>query len=385
MAKTPAELEAMGLPATFTPEDLRGSFSRAEIAAMSEGDDAIFDPADIPEDMKSAGKQPTAFEAAKGWVEPKVSDKDNSDDNAEDGDDGTGDDDSDGAAAGEGDDDGDDAGDAGEGQGEGGDGDDDGDDGDAKGKGKADADAAAEPALVLPETLNEPDPEVQWADTTELAKAIEGMDGQLIDLQARYDDGDLTSEQFREEQKKLIKDQAKAQADLDRATERNEQASTAINGTWDKKVAAFIEANPTFVDRTPIKGLPNGESAMDVFDGALKYVTANSAKMGVTTMADQIRVAAEMADRYVFTYGNKKLVAESKAKADDKKNEGERKGPRKDKRPEPPVTLHGKSAVSENAPNEDRFAYLDAIEDPIEHEKAVGKLSDADLKAYLGA
>lgn len=377
MAKTPAELEAMGLPATFTPEDLRGSFSRAEIEALSQGDDAIFTPDDIPADMKTAGKQPTAFEAAKGWAEP------NDDDNPEDDDDALDDDKPDGKADGTGDDDGDDAGDAGADGGKDGDGDDAGDDGDEKGEGEADKGAATEPALVLPETLNEPDPEAQWVDTTEMAKAIEAMDGDLVDLQAKYEDGDLTSEQFREEQKKLIKTQAKAQADLDRATERNTDASAAIGSTWDKKVSAFAEANPTFVDRTPIKGLPNGESAMDVFDGALRYVTANSAKMGVNTMADQIRVAAEMADRYVFLHAKTNLVASAPTKPGDKKD-AKRTGPRTDKRPEPPVTLHGKSAVSENEPREDRFAYIEAIEDPIAYEKAIGKLSEADQKAFLG-
>lgn len=382
MAKTQAELEAMGLPATFTPEDLRGTFSKAEIAALSEGDDAIFEAADIPDDMKTAGKQPTAFEAAKGWVEPKVADKDDTD--TAEGDDGTDDDDPDAPADGTGDDDGDDAGDAGEGQGEGDDGDDAGDAGDAPDQGKADT-AAAEPAIVLPETLNEPDPEVQWADTTEMAKAVEDMDGKLLDLNARYDDGEMTAEEFREEQKKLVKTQAKAQADLDRATERNAQASTAIEATWDKKVGAFADANPAFLDATPIKGLPNGESARDAFDQALRHVTANSAKMGITTMADQIRVAAEMADRYVFVTAGVKIATGGVAKpsADGKKADKDT-GPRKDKRPEPPVTLHGKTAVAETEVREDKYAHLDSIEDPIAYEEAIGKLTEAERKEFLG-
>lgn len=364
MARDAQDLEALGLPSTFTVDDLRSGFTKAEIVALTEGDDPLIDAADLPDDIKPAPKQPSAYNLAKGWVEPSNLETGDNDDEDED------EQQQQGTRDGDEDDHGDDAGDGA------------GADDAPKGQGKAqEPGPQAAPQVSLPEVLNEADPEVEFIDTTALEEAVAGMDEKLVDLQAQYDDGELNGTQFQEAVRELAKTQAKAQADLDRAVERNTQGNELAGQTWDKKVSAFIEANPAFVDVTPIPGLTNGESARDVFDQALRYVTANAAALNTVTMADQIRVASDMANRYVFVNAGRYIAGDGKPPKTGK--DGKKLGPRTDPRPDPVQTLGRVSSVQETEPRENTFAFIDDMDDPIAQEKAINKLTPEQQKAYL--
>lgn len=360
MARDEQTLTSLGLPPTFTAEDLRGGFTREEIQALASGDDPLLDAEALPDDLKAVEKAPTAFNVAKGWVDPDPETPDEDEDE---------DPDAPKAAAGTDDDDDDpDAGEEGQGT------------GDAPAKAGQEPGAPDASAITLPEALNEPDPEPEYVDPAPFEEAVAAFDGKLIDLQAQYDDGELNATQFQTALRDLTKEQAKAQADLDRAAAANQGAEAALETAWAAKVTAFVDANPAFVDTTPIPGLQNGESARDVFDGALRHVTANAAAMGTTTMAEQIRVASEMANRYIFVSTGKQIAAEPTAKPAKATREP---GPRTDPRPDPVQTLGRVTSVQETMPRESTFDFIDAIEDPIEAEAAIAKLTPAQQKAFL--
>lgn len=359
MGNETEERKALGLPPTFTVDDLIRGFDPVEIAALAEGDDPLI--TDLPDEYKLAPKQPSALKVAKGWVDeesttPTAEDNDDDDpaprdpavDYPDDDDDAPG-------AAGE---------DAGDGA-------PDGDD-PAKAAGQT-------PEAVLPDILAEPEPELIFTPTVELEKQVAEFDDKLVALGQEFEDGDITQSEFNAKMKELARDQAKLESQIATAKSENERSLEASNQTWAKKVNAFCDANPAFVATTPIGSMK--DAPRDVFDQSLQYVTANAANLGAATMADQIRLASEMTNRFVFLQTGQHIAAIAPAADPSKKDQ--KPGPRKDPRPAPVQTLGKVTTVAETEPGENRWRHIDDIEDPIAREKALDRLSESERDDYL--
>lgn len=354
MAKNPLntaaedDLKAMGLPSAFTIEDMRTMLDPSEIAALAEGDDPLIDK--LPDDLKAAAVKPkSAFEELNPGMEDDgeddgdAADDDDGDEDADEDQDDAADDDEEGAAD-----------------------DDDADEGDAQADDPQDDQQADQT----------PDPVLTLTDTADLQTKIDQFDTALEELQGQYDDGELTTADFREKLKALTADQAKVQAELERATERNQQAQAEYAAAWFQKVETFTQARPELMDKTPIPGLPENASAYKVFDLSLKHVNTDPAfaSMG---MQERIDAAAAIANRYIEQNTGKPL-----ASAPDKAKGKAKPGPRKDPRPDPVRTLAGVTAASDNDVQDSRFAALDRM-DPLEAEAALDRMSKAEREKYL--
>lgn len=353
MAKNPLnttaedDLKAMGLPSAFTIEDMRTMLDPSEIAALAEGDDPLIDK--LPDDLKAAAVKPkSAFEE----LNPGMEDDGEDDGDADDGDgDEDADEDQDDAA-------------------------DDDEEGAADDDDAGEDDAQADDPQDDQQADQTPDPVLTLTDTTDLQKKIDQFDTALEELQSQYDDAELTNGEFRERLKALTTEQAKVQAELDRATERNQQAQTEYAAVWFQKVDQFVQGRPELMDHTPIPGLPENASAFRVWDESLKYVNTDPAfaSMG---MQERIDAAANMVNIYIEQNTGKPL-----ASAPDKAKGKAKPGPRKDPRPDPVRTLAGVTAASDNDVQDSRFAALDRM-DPLEAEAALDRMSKAEREKYL--
>ncbi|TJZ85826.1 SHOCT domain-containing protein [Paracoccus hibiscisoli] len=360
------DLRAMGLPAAFTMDDLRAAFDPAEIAAMSEGDDPLV--TDLPEDLRAAGvKSKSAY--------------DELNETAEEGDGDDGDDDPDGNGDADADEDDQDG--------------DEGDDPDAEGDGEGDedagdqaddgADADAPGDQQPPKADTTPDPVLTLKDTAELETKVNTFDSKLEDLQALYDDGELTNAEFKAKLKELTTEQSKATVELERAQEANQRVQQEYAQSWYGKVASYTAARPELMDQTPIPGLPEGASAFKVFDNALRHVTSEAGReaFGHLTMAQKIDAAAKISNAYIEQTAGKPLKAtdpKPKPKGDGKK--AEKPGPRTDKRPDRVQTLGDVPAASDMDVQNSRFAALDSM-DPMEAEDAIARMSKSEREKYL--
>ncbi|MGP9804034.1 hypothetical protein [Paracoccus sp. NSM] len=355
MAKTPLnttaedDLKAMGLPPAFTIDDMRELLDPAEIAAMAEGDDPLIDK--LPDDLKAATvKSKSAFEELNPGMEDDDADADADDD--ADGDDEDADEDQDGDAQ-------------------------DDEEGAADDGDEDEADDAAGDPQDDQQADQTPDPSLTIKDTGDLQAKVEAFDTSLDELQAQYDDGELTTSEFREKLKALTTDQAKAQAELDRATEANQRAQEEYAQTWFQKVERFTEARPELMDTKPIPGLPENASAYTVFDLSLKHVNADPA-FAALSMQERIDAAAQIANTYIEKQTGKPLTGP----APGKKGDGKKPGPRTDKRPDPVKTLGGITAASDNDVQDSRFAALDRM-DPMDAEAALDRMSPREREKYL--
>lgn len=370
MAKNPLnsasadDLVAMGLPPAFTMDDMREFLDPAEIAAQAEGDDPLVD--ELPDDIKASLVK---SKSAHDELNPGMEDDDESDPGDGSGDDG----DDDGAGAGDdGDGDRDDAG-AGE---------DDGDDAQDDGSDAGDADQSeAQDDVEAPEADQTPDPVLTFTDTADLEARVAGFDDKIEALQQQYDDGELTNADLKAKLREITSEQTQATVELERAKEANTKAQQDYANVWYGKVQAFTTARPELMDQKPIAGEPNGASAYQVFDHALRHVNSEAGKatFGHLTMAEKIEAASILANEYVKTHTGTELLA---PKAAPKKKKAEQPGPRTDPRPAPVKTLANVPAATDNDVQDSRFAALDRM-DPLDAEAALDRMSEAERAKYL--
>lgn len=381
MAKNPLnsaeadDLVAMGLPPAFTVDEMREFLDPSEIAAQAEGDDPLVD--ELPADIKAAlVKSKSAHEELNPGTEDQ--DEDEAGDAAGDDDDDSSDGEDDGADDYDGDSDAD------------ADGDEEGAEGDND-DAADEADAPQDDAQAQ-EVDQTPDPVLTLKPTADLETKVAGFDDQIEALQQKYDDGELSNADFKAKLREITTEQAQATIELERTKDANTKAQQDYAQAWYGKVQAYTTARPELMDQKPIAGEPNGASAYQVFDQALRHVNsdAGAAQFGHLTMAQRIEAASILANEYIKSTTGKELLAPKAAPKDEPKAEdtpkpkkkAEEPGPRKDKRPEPIKTLGGIPAASDNEVVDSRFAALDKM-DPLDAEAALDRMSESERAKYL--
>ena len=260
-------------------------------------------------------------------------------------------------------------------------------DGAPEGEGGADPNAEGDtpvvvdtPAVVPPVVLEEPDPPAPVTVDVSAQKAtVDAMDTKIAALQEQYDDGDLTSEEWRAQLSALVREQAAAQAALDAAEAQMADAAPkaeAYREAWFSKVDAYAAQHPYLM--TP--------EHYDNWDAALKMVNANGAYQNLP-MAQRIQTAHRIYSAHYESIEGKPLPT-SPGLTTAQKAEAAKPtipGPRTDPRPEAPTTLADLTNANDGGLEDGRFAQIDRIadSDPIAAERMVAALSDADRAAYL--
>lgn len=228
----------------------------------------------------------------------------------------------------------------------------------------------------------EPDEEVE-ADVEREARPI--LNAQLPDdyeskmaaiqtgkdeLIEQFDNGDITAKELQTKLDELNRSERELEAMRIKVEIANEMREQQRQQQWQDEIAAFVKVTHNGI-------YTRSELAWDALDKAVRITASDPANQKLSgpellALAHK-RVAAELG------WEEQKPKAEAKA-------EPEAKKPAKPKVEIPP-TLAKMPAAEMSDTSGNRFAALDRLmeRDPIAYEEAVGKLSKADMDAYLGS
>lgn len=240
----------------------------------------------------------------------------------------------------------------------------------ADGVGAAPVKAAAPAPLIEEPPAPEP---VQIPDVTEAQAAIQALDAKLEDLATKYDEGEMTRAEFLAEQKRLATEQAKAQAQIDRAAETMQAANQAVVRHWEQTLEAY-------------KPLASGlwsEQHIGAWDRHLRAVTNPQGPYASLSRAQQVQLAHRNYATEYETLNGKPLDGD--AALPTARKAAEKLTPRTDDRPEPPPTLAGLNSDSTEEIEDSTFAVLDReiMKDPLRAEAMFSRMSEDQRERYL--
>jgi len=247
--------------------------------------------------------------------------------------------------------------------------------------------APAAPAPVVPDPAVQPaataeeepdEPPIEIPDTAAAEATVQALDAQMDALQQQYDDGDLTAAEMKAQVNALIKEQAKAQAQIDRAAEIIQEAQNKANDLWINSLNKFKDAGNADLwsdDHRP------------GFDASLKRVTnfKISPENAGKSFATLIKIAAaQYAATYEATTGQK-LVLGKTAAPPTPADPGKPSVPAVPKRPDAPQLLGDLNGDGGMSINDGTFAAIDkvAASDPFQAERMMSTLSPDAMDAYL--
>lgn len=199
---------------------------------------------------------------------------------------------------------------------------------------------------------------------SDLTEKIEANEAQQNALLEQFDDGELTREEYQEQLKALnaesrqfIKDQAKAETAIQEADAR-----------YFKDVTTFLSENPMY---------KKGGLLYNALDEKVKELQAQS---------DNPRSPAIIREAHKQIQDELGLKSDAQPAPKNDTKTAQQSGKPKPKREIPP-NLNGipSSDVNDAADDNGRFAVLArmAKSDPLEHEKALAKMSEAEMDEYL--
>jgi len=208
-------------------------------------------------------------------------------------------------------------------------------------------------------------------------EAVEDAEAKLADIDKRedeisqlFEDGDLTTAEYRAELRKLEKERSaieRQQLEADFAEKHNQ---AQIDAMWQANVQTFLEGHPE---------IAKSELRWTSFDSVVRKVTAETMQAGKNPGMADLKKAYKL---WVEELG---LPTEN-PKADDKSGkELARKHERQQR--EIPPSLAKVPAADISDTDDGRWASLDRLmdTDPLGFEKAFSKLSDAEQEAYLAS
>lgn len=189
----------------------------------------------------------------------------------------------------------------------------------------------------------------------------------LTELEAEWDDGEVDKEEYHRRREEL-RTQEKA---LDRQYTKAEIAAdfrqSQAKQQWASDVESFFRENPQF--------RPTGDSPEDNDNPLYDAMDAQVIKIA--------KANPSMSGREVLEKALSRFPEHLRNPDGEKKAKAEKKGGRKIQRRQVPPTLKDvPSSQMADTKGESRFAHLDKL-DGIELEKAMAKMSEAELKAYM--
>jgi hypothetical protein len=226
--------------------------------------------------------------------------------------------------------------------------------------------AAAAPVVEQAQTF-------EYPDTSDAEQVLKTSEEQLAAIEAKFDDGDLTESEFREQQRQIIQSQARAQVVIENAQAEINRVTTARRDAFRAELESFKSDNEVLWSDDHLKG----------WDQALRSVTGNAA-YAARPFSAQIALARDLYAANHRALTGEEIAGLAKAKTA-KANETERKGPRTDERDEAITTLAGMNGDDTNLMDDGEFAAVDRMmdADPIKAEAMVNKFSAEKLQRYL--
>ncbi|MFG6524485.1 hypothetical protein [Sulfitobacter sp. M23508] len=242
---------------------------------------------------------------------------------------------------------------------------------------KAADDAAAAEKDAEPAEVEDPQMP-QIPDTTEAEAKLAEADQELEALLTKYDDGELTSEEYREQQKAIIAQQTQAQAAIAQAENVVQNAAQQQQQHWFNRLEAYKKSAPDLWSEDHLAG----------WDRQLRAVTGNQAYADLSRDA-QIKMAHRLyAAEYEARNGTPLEIAPPAAKGEAK---AEDKGPeeklevKKGEKPKAPQTLADFNSDTSAEVEDSRFAAIDRqiMKDPIGAENAFDSMTPEQQERFL--
>lgn len=229
--------------------------------------------------------------------------------------------------------------------------------------------------------LRRPEPPTPAKD---FAAEQQSVRDQMKSLQEQYDDGDLTEDEFATEKGKLDDQLVDLRAEQRVFADGAKPAMDAYRESWFDLVGRHMEANPILRDDPEV---------MEGFDAILKQVSGDP-RLSRLPAGQQVEIAhRRLGEAYLVARGeampdmvslrSHKPAPQPQEKATAK--DGKPQPPRKDARPDAPVTLAGIAGAQPDSLTGDpvilEVKRLIDSGDAIAAERAVARLSPAQLSA----
>lgn len=240
-------------------------------------------------------------------------------------------------------------------------------------KAAADQAAAEAAAAAAVEAAKAPAP-ANIPDTSQAEAVIAQIDTKLEALKAQFDDGDLTYAEWMAQQNTLIKQQAQAQVQIERAQDAISQNVAQRRADFYAALDAYKSAGNEFLwdQNTHLAG----------WDEALRTVTGNSQYAALPAQR-QIELAHDLYAANVKAVTGKAIKGTAAAAAGEANAADP--GPRTDPRPDPIQTLGGFNGDTNAAIDDGTYAAILRISetDPLEAERRLSALGPDRQEQFL--
>ena len=243
-----------------------------------------------------------------------------------------------------------------------------------------DEDANAAPpaaqAQAAPDAQPEPVAEakrepVSIPDTTAAQATLEEVSGKLESLSQKYDDGEMTREEFNAALEKITNERVAAEVQIRSAQQIAAEAQRQTETEWLAALEQFRAAgNAALFEPQHATG----------FDAELRAVTADPANADLS-FAKMIDMAARVhAAKFEARTGQRVALGAAPATA-----RADQLTPRTDPRPDPVTTLSGLNGDGQASVDDGTWSAIDRMvdSDVFAAESRLAKFNDEDMDAYL--
>ena len=196
------------------------------------------------------------------------------------------------------------------------------------------------------------------------------------ELDTQFDDGELTTKEFRQAMAELDKQERTIEQQQFKAQIAQEMQEEASRAAWMKDVRSFLDDHPEYEERPRL---------YDNLDAVVKELAADEKNASMT--GEEILEKA-----HEKVYADLGLpVPDSKDEkgkgGDGKKPSGKKPAGKRAKKPAPPNLGDLPASDTSDPSNAGKFSHLDQLadKDPQKFEEAFAKLSEAEQERYLAA
>lgn len=239
------------------------------------------------------------------------------------------------------------------------------------------AEAATQQEAQVQATQQAAQQPIQIPDTSAAEAEIDRIGGEIEALLEKYDNADITREQFQQQQAALVKQQAVAQAQIEAAAQVVNNAAQQRIVQWNASLEAFKAANAA-----QAQALWSADHIQG-WDAALRAVTGSQAYASMP-FDRQIGLAYDLYAAEVKAVTGRALPAMAQAEAQ-QQPKPEPVGKRTDPRPDPVQTLGGLNGADDSLVTDGSFAAIDKMMsiDPIQAEQMLARLPEDKYDAYM--
>lgn len=240
------------------------------------------------------------------------------------------------------------------------------------------AEAATQQEAQVQATQQAAQQPIQIPDTSAAEAEIDRIGGEIEALLEKYDNADITREQFQQQQAALVKQQAVAQAQIEAAAQVVNNAAQQRIVQWNASLEAFKAANAA-----QAQALWSADHIQG-WDAALRAVTGSQAYASMP-FDRQIGLAYDLYAAEVKAVTGRALPAMAQATEPQPQPKPEPVGKRTDPRPDPVQTLGGLNGADDSLVTDGSFAAIDKMMsiDPIQAEQMLARLPEDKYDAYM--